>query len=194
MSKVYRFDLVLARHGCDGRSSAIPGMGKHMSAVGCSASHISLPACCDIVDVRCAVKMLIAYPIGLATGALIPPEMVDHTDGRGIDALLLLQFGMAASAAVVCFFLSSAPPSAPSATAPYRRGNDNLGRDLKSLRRNFGFMTLCNIWGLSVGAIQVLPAPSTPIACCRALYGPPSACHSVWSLCDSPDASMPCCG
>lgn len=103
----------------------------------------------------CVVQMLIGYPIGLAVGAVIPPAMVDHQDGHGIDGLLLLQFGMAAVAAVFCFGLSSTPPSAPSATAPYRRGNDNLGRDLKSLRRNFGFMTLCNIWGLSVGAIQV---------------------------------------
>lgn len=102
--------------------------------------------------------MLIAYPLGLATGALIPPEMVNHVDGQGIDGLLLLQFALAAFAAIICFGLQSAPPSAPSATAPYRRGNDNLGRDLKSLRRNFGFMTLCNIWGLSVGAIQV-PSP-----------------------------------
>lgn len=110
--------------------------------------------------------MLIGYPVGLALGAVIPPAMVDHQDGHGIDGLLLLQFALAAIAAVFCFGLSSAPPSAPSATAPYRRGNDNLGRDLKSLRRNFGFMTLCNIWGLSVGAIQVrrLPIDAPPPA------------------------------
>eukprot|EP00892_Ulva_mutabilis_P012065 jgi/Ulvmu1/9230/UM005_0330.1 len=100
--------------------------------------------------------MLIGYPVGLAIGAVVPPAMVNHQDGHGIDGVLLLQFGLAAAAAIFCFGLSSAPPSAPSATAPYRRGNDNLGRDLKSLRRNFGFMTLCNIWGLCVGAIQAL--------------------------------------
>lgn len=140
------------------------------------------------------MQMLIAYPVGLASGALIPPEMVDHVDGRGIDGLLLLQFGMAASAAIFCFGLSSAPPSAPSATAPYRRGNDNLGRDLKSLRRNFGFMTLCNIWGLSVGAIQVLPAPPARLGCSVASYAAQSACLSVWSLSDFPDVSTLCCG
>lgn len=45
---------------------------------------------------------------------------------------------------------------APSATAAYKVRNANLGRDWKSLMRNFGFVTLCNIFSLSVGAVTAL--------------------------------------
>jgi hypothetical protein len=104
----------------------------------------------------CSVQMLLGNPLGLALGAFISPALAHDTSGDGIDKILLLHFSLALAAAIACLFLSSAPPTAPSATAAYRRGNDNLGRDFKSLRNNFGFLTLFQMFSLAVGALQAL--------------------------------------
>lgn len=100
--------------------------------------------------------MSLGNPLGLALGSLISPALAHDTSGDGIDKILLLQFGLALAAAIACLFLSSSPPTPPSATAAYRRGNDNLGRDFKSLRNNFGFLTLFQLFSLAVGAFQAL--------------------------------------
>ena len=100
--------------------------------------------------------MSLGNPLGLALGSLISPALAHDTSGDGIDKILLLHFGLALAAAIACLFLSSSPPTAPSATAAYRRGNDNLGRDFKSLRANFGFLTLFQLFSLAVGAFQAL--------------------------------------
>ena len=102
------------------------------------------------------MQMLLGNPLGLALGSLISPALAHDTSGDGIDKILLLHFGMALAAAIASLFLSSSPPTAPSATAAYRRGNDNLGRDFKSLRANFGFLTLFQLFSLAVGAFQAL--------------------------------------
>lgn len=100
--------------------------------------------------------MSLGNPLGLALGSIISPAFAHDTTGDGIDKILLLHFGLALAAAIATLFLSSKPPTAPSATAAYRRGNDNLGRDFKSLRNNFGFLTLFQLFSLAVGALQAL--------------------------------------
>jgi Na+/melibiose symporter-like transporter len=103
------------------------------------------------------MQMAIANPLGLAVGSLLPVIVISNKQGiHRIDAYLGSQVALALVALVAAFFMQSRPPTAPSATANYKPRNANLGRDLKALFRNFGFLALCNIFSLSVGAFTAL--------------------------------------
>jgi hypothetical protein len=101
--------------------------------------------------------MSIANPVGLAIGSLLPPLIISSKSSiHRIEGYIGAQAGLALLATFSTFFMHSRPPSAPSATANYKPRNANLGRDVKSLLRNFGFLALCNIFSLSVGAFTAL--------------------------------------
>jgi MFS transporter, FLVCR family, MFS-domain-containing protein 7 len=100
--------------------------------------------------------MTTANPLGLAVGSLVPGLIVGDTKPKRLDEYLIFQCVFAALVCLSTFFVQSHPPTAPSATAAYRVRNANIVRDVKTLMNNFGFLTLCNIFSLSVGAVTAL--------------------------------------
>lgn len=100
--------------------------------------------------------MLLANPLGLAVGALLSSSLATESRPQRVEVVLVIQAAAALACAAAALFLRAAPPSAPSGTAAYKRPGENLGRDLKSLHDNFGYLTLCNVFALAVGGFQAL--------------------------------------
>jgi MFS transporter, FLVCR family, MFS-domain-containing protein 7 len=100
--------------------------------------------------------MAISTPLGLAIGSILGPISVRDDHPESIDRYLAIQAGFAVIACILSFFLKSHPPTAPAATAAYKVRNSDLMRDIKSLRHNFGFLALTNIFSLSIGALIAL--------------------------------------
>ena len=100
--------------------------------------------------------MSIANPLGLAVGSILSPVAVSESNPERIDTYLAFLAAASVVVAIATLFLQSHPPTAPSATAAYKTRRPNLMTDIKSLKRNFGFLALANIFSLSVGGLTAL--------------------------------------
>lgn len=111
---------------------------------------------------------VVANPIGVAIGFVIPPMMVGNTDGSGsqvewciaddgIGWLLVVEaIACVVTAVIFFFFFSSKPPSPPSASQSDDHDLVGFWTSLKDLFTDINFVILFTVFGLGLGAFNTL--------------------------------------
>eukprot|EP01102_Stenamoeba_stenopodia_P022343 TRINITY_DN9270_c0_g1_i1.p1 TRINITY_DN9270_c0_g1~~TRINITY_DN9270_c0_g1_i1.p1 ORF type:complete len:481 (-),score=85.98 TRINITY_DN9270_c0_g1_i1:115-1557(-) len=111
---------------------------------------------------------VVANPIGVAIGFVLPPMMVGNSDGSGSEAewciaddgigWLLVVEGVACVivAVIFFFFFSSKPPSPPSSSQSDEHDLVGFWTSLKELFKDINFIILFTVFGLGLGAFNTM--------------------------------------